>query len=159
MPRRSLARARARALGRAATSCRKPTYGRVISGGILSSLVRFAGAGLGAFTGAALVAPATRGMNFETEHTTKVIAGSLGAIIGYGAATYPGLLVNRAILRTPECRNPSLGKIFIFDLVAAAITFGAGAAARAVEPVALPTITGVTTFVTMPFLGKAMIKE
>ncbi len=138
---------RALALG---GSCPSPTYTRVLLSDWAFAVIPVLGAAVGIAAGAAMA-----GGDAPSRATGAVIGGTLG----YTAGFVPGFFVQRRVLRSPGCKDPSTGKIITYDVAKS----GLGAAARYVGTKLGGSAVGnaavlASTFVA-PLFGKAILHE
>lgn len=150
-------------------SCPRPTYGRVLGSELVGSLVIVPITLLGALVGGIVAGATRRGISpinakpvSEAEKQAARERIAVGAAVGAGAGLlasfYPFLAVQRAVLRNPECPNPSLGKIFVANLAKGAAVTAATLGGRAVNETAGRVVNAAAFFATVP-IAQAILKD
>ena len=111
-------------------SCKRPSYWRVFAGNIVGPLVAIAGAGLGYVAASA----ATRGVRLPTDAEPISNTEAVGLLVGGLAGLVGGLYAERAIISSPSCRHPSIGRLAVSTLAetlsAGLLGVGGGALGR-----------------------------
>jgi hypothetical protein len=122
-------------------SCKRPSYWRVFAGNIAGPLVAIAGASVGYF----VVRKARRATGLPTDAEPIATAEAIGLLIG-GVAGVVGY-AERAIISSPSCRNPSIGRLALSALAEAFSGGLLGAGGRAVGQQAAVVASLATPFV------------
>lgn len=127
-------------------SCQRPSYWRVFLGNFAGAATIGAGTLVG-FVGAS----ALEGRSSTPQRLGVVVAGAVA-----GLAVSP--LVERAILKSPGCKNPSYGRVLLSNLV----EIGAGlltvTLASQVDQTVLPKVTSIGNLFLLPAVSQKVLR-
>lgn len=144
-----------------AGSCPRPTYWRTFGAGAVGWTTTVAFAGTGAIIGGAIGRARTRaGVDsspndfFSEESAWALGGGLLGGLIG----VVPGLLAQRAVLRSSACPQPSLKRLFLGNLAQALAAGALAQGAGAVHPKAGRVVGALSSFATTP-ISQALVRD
>lgn len=117
----------------------------MIAGSLTGDLVFLAFAGVGAGIGAATADDRVRG---------AILGGLTGAAVG----AYPSLATQRAMLRDPDCPDPSMGRLIGYNVVK--FTFGSlvSLLTRRSESTAVQALGAGAVMLTAPVAGQAIVR-
>jgi hypothetical protein len=87
-----------------------------------------------------------------------VIGAAVGAGAGLLGSIYPSLAVQRAVLRSPACPRPGLGRIFVSNLAKGAAVGAVTAGGRAIDPT-VGNIANVGAFFATVPIAQAILKD
>jgi len=100
------------------------------------------------------------------EKTAAEVAGKVnmrrlvvGAVIGGAVGILPALYAQRAVLRTPECPRPGMGRLLVYDVFKVGAAAGAGYAGGALWPAHGRSVARSTAFFALPLAGMALLKD
>jgi hypothetical protein len=140
-------RTRALALG---GSCPSPAYTRIL----LSDLAFGVAPVLGAIAGMAAGAAVAGG-----DVPSRGMGAIIGGTLGYTAGFVPGFFIQRKVLRSPGCKDPSTSKILTYDVAKSGLGVAARYAGRALGGDAGGNAAALASVFVAPLFGKPLLRE
>jgi hypothetical protein len=133
-----------------AGSCPHPTYGRVLLSDAAFGVIPVVAAAVGMAAGAAVA-----GGDIANKATGALIGGTLG----YTAGFVPGFFIQRKVLRSPGCKDPSTSKILTYDVAKSGLAVGARYLGRKLGGDAGGGLAALATIFVSPLIGMPLLRE